>query len=257
VEIGKIIKENRTAKNMTQEELANHLFVSRPLISKWENGRSYPDLEQLLKLSDFFDLTLDELMRGDKKMTNILNLNSKKKKIMTVIIFCLLLIIGITVYYSYWTQRFIQLKPEDINILSIETIEVPEKKRFNNQLNKDEIIPGDIAYKIKFNSNKKFVTINNVYVEEKIAINDPNIYIHIQAVNTLFKSSNSEELIIPAKMGEISEGEKTEYFRNTDKSIYLLDTKQFNHLNKSMNKELLLQNISWKLIDKKELNNSN
>jgi len=68
VEIGKIIKENRTAKNMTQEELANHLFVSRPLISKWENGRSYPDLEQLLKLSDFFDLTLDELMRGDKKM---------------------------------------------------------------------------------------------------------------------------------------------------------------------------------------------
>jgi len=39
---------------MTQEELANEFFVSRPLISKWENGKSYPDLEQLLKLSDFF-----------------------------------------------------------------------------------------------------------------------------------------------------------------------------------------------------------
>lgn len=82
MEIGKVIKENRTARNMTQEDLAKEFFVSRPLISKWENGKSYPDLEQLLKLSDFFDLTLDELLRGDKKMTKKLNLSTKTKKIM-------------------------------------------------------------------------------------------------------------------------------------------------------------------------------
>lgn len=68
MEIGKIIKECRTKKNMTQEELANILFVSRQLISKWENNKSYPDLNQLIQLSDYFDLSLDELMRGDKKM---------------------------------------------------------------------------------------------------------------------------------------------------------------------------------------------
>lgn len=68
MEIGKIIKDYRTKKNMTQEELANILFVSRQLISKWENNKSYPDLNQLIQLSDYFDLSLDELMRGDKQM---------------------------------------------------------------------------------------------------------------------------------------------------------------------------------------------
>lgn len=68
VEVGKIIKTCRTEKNLTQEELANILFVSRQLISKWENGKSYPDLNQLIQLSDYFDVSLDELMRGDQEM---------------------------------------------------------------------------------------------------------------------------------------------------------------------------------------------
>ena len=63
MEIGKIIKEQRNTKNLTQQALANDLFVSRQLISKWENGRSYPDLQQLIQLSDYFELSLDELMR--------------------------------------------------------------------------------------------------------------------------------------------------------------------------------------------------
>lgn len=68
MEIGKIIKKYRTEKNMTQEELASILFVSRQLISKWENNKSYPDLNQLIQLSDYFNLSLDELMRGDRQM---------------------------------------------------------------------------------------------------------------------------------------------------------------------------------------------
>lgn len=63
--IGKIIKNFRLKKELTQEELGNIFFVSRQLISKWENGKSYPDLNQLIQLSDYFDLSLDELMRGE------------------------------------------------------------------------------------------------------------------------------------------------------------------------------------------------
>ncbi|WP_443081296.1 helix-turn-helix domain-containing protein, partial [Vagococcus sp.] len=56
MEIGEVVKKKRLEFKMTQEELAQTLFVSRPLISKWENGKSYPDLDQLIQLSDLFDI---------------------------------------------------------------------------------------------------------------------------------------------------------------------------------------------------------
>jgi len=112
VEIGKIIKENRTAKEMTQEELANEFFVSRPLISKWENGRSYPDLEQLLKLSDFFDLTLDELMRGDKKMTKTIIKKDKRKLYAIWILTIVLIILSIALLKNYSNQVSIEFVKE-------------------------------------------------------------------------------------------------------------------------------------------------
>lgn len=103
--IGKIIRENRTAKNMTQEELANIFFVSRPLISKWENEKSYPDLNQIIKLSDFFGLSLDELMRGDKEMikkkdTQVKNFEKLKK---IIIIFIASAVILVVLYFGILT----------------------------------------------------------------------------------------------------------------------------------------------------------
>ena len=55
----------RKQKNMTQEELAEHMEVSRQTISKWESGASYPEMEKLLQLCDLFGCSLDTLMRGD------------------------------------------------------------------------------------------------------------------------------------------------------------------------------------------------
>ena len=57
--IGKIIKEERTKRQLTQENLAEEFFVTRQLISKWENDKSYPDLDQVVKLSEFFQKKLD------------------------------------------------------------------------------------------------------------------------------------------------------------------------------------------------------
>lgn len=56
--------ELRKKKGLSQEELGRELNVSRQTISKWESGQSYPDFEKLVLLSDFFELTLDELMKG-------------------------------------------------------------------------------------------------------------------------------------------------------------------------------------------------
>ena len=50
---------------MTQEELADKLYVSRQTISSWENDKSYPDIHSLLMLSDLFGVSLDSLIKGD------------------------------------------------------------------------------------------------------------------------------------------------------------------------------------------------
>lgn len=56
--------ELRKSKHLTQEELGEELSVSRQTISKWELAQSYPDFQRLVLLSDYFGLTLDELVKG-------------------------------------------------------------------------------------------------------------------------------------------------------------------------------------------------
>lgn len=64
--LGNRIKEEREKLNLSQDELAEKMDISRQAISKWETGNSYPDIEKILKLSDIFNLSLDELVKGDK-----------------------------------------------------------------------------------------------------------------------------------------------------------------------------------------------
>lgn len=65
MELGRRIKEYRSAAQMTQEELAEKMFVSRQTISNWENDKSYPDIHSLLMLENLFDVSLDILVKGD------------------------------------------------------------------------------------------------------------------------------------------------------------------------------------------------
>ena len=60
----------RTERGFSQEDLANALDVSRQSVSKWETGSATPDLEKLMKLSALFDVSLDELVRGESKTTS-------------------------------------------------------------------------------------------------------------------------------------------------------------------------------------------
>jgi len=61
------LRKIRKEKNMTQEQIAGMIHVSRQTISNWENGKSYPDIESLILLSDIYKVSLDELVRGDVK----------------------------------------------------------------------------------------------------------------------------------------------------------------------------------------------
>ncbi|MCK1200418.1 helix-turn-helix domain-containing protein [Streptococcus uberis] len=64
------LKILRQAKNLSQEALAEQLFISRQAISKWENGDATPDLENLVKLAEIFKVSLDELVLGKKIDSN-------------------------------------------------------------------------------------------------------------------------------------------------------------------------------------------
>lgn len=65
MEIGKQIKKYRTDRKLSQEALAERIFVSRQTISNWENDKNYPDMKSLLLLSSLFNVSLDILVKGD------------------------------------------------------------------------------------------------------------------------------------------------------------------------------------------------
>ena len=68
MEIKDIIKEARTKSGLTQEQAAEKILVTRQTISNWENGKSLPDVLSIIKMSDLYQISLDELLKGDKKM---------------------------------------------------------------------------------------------------------------------------------------------------------------------------------------------
>ena len=63
------LQQLRKQKGLTQEELAEHLYVSRTAISKWESGRGYPNIDSLKAISKLFSVTIDELLSGDELLT--------------------------------------------------------------------------------------------------------------------------------------------------------------------------------------------
>lgn len=63
--IGNNLKEKRLEHHLTQEQLAEKIYVSRQTISGWENDKNQPDLENLIMLSELYKTTLDELLKGE------------------------------------------------------------------------------------------------------------------------------------------------------------------------------------------------
>ena len=65
MELGKQIKKHRQEVQLSQEKLADRVYVSRQTISNWENDKSYPDVNSLVLLSEIFHISLDNLIKGD------------------------------------------------------------------------------------------------------------------------------------------------------------------------------------------------
>lgn len=87
MEFNEKLQELRKARGLTQEELAEALFVSRTAISKWESGRGYPSIDSLKQIANYFSISIDELLSGERLITIAENENRTNLKNMENMLF--------------------------------------------------------------------------------------------------------------------------------------------------------------------------
>ena len=97
------LQELRKSRGLTQEELAEDLYVSRTAISKWESGRGYPSIDSLKEISKYFSVTIDDLLSGEKLLSiaekeNRLNLRNLCDLLIGVMDLSSLLLIVLPLY---------------------------------------------------------------------------------------------------------------------------------------------------------------
>ena len=79
MEFNEKLRDLRKSKGLTQEQLAEAIFVSRTAVSKWESGRGVPNIESLKALSEFFSVSLDSLLSGEE-LLEVAETNVRKPK---------------------------------------------------------------------------------------------------------------------------------------------------------------------------------
>ncbi len=108
--ISKNIKKLRNAQNISQEVLAEKLFISRQAVSSWENDRTQPDIEMIGKLADIFNVTVEELIYGEKRKIELENEEPKQNNRLLIIIFSILgsafIAIGLIFFIVFGWENF-------------------------------------------------------------------------------------------------------------------------------------------------------
>lgn len=109
MELNKQIKKYRNKMNLSQEELSEKVYVTRQTISNWENNKNYPDIQSLLRLSTVFNISLDQLIKGNIEiMKDEINKKDLERFNHDGAIFAILLILStvsvvpLTVFLNYY-----------------------------------------------------------------------------------------------------------------------------------------------------------
>lgn len=124
MEIGSKLKNARINSGLTQEQVAEKIQVSRQTISNWENEKSYPDIISVINLSDLYNISLDELLKGDANMISHLaestdTVSSNKKLLSAIIINVMLLILFIFFNSMISNNRYLIIACISVGIISI------------------------------------------------------------------------------------------------------------------------------------------
>ena len=104
--IAEKIKKIRESEKLTQEQFAEKINVSRNAVAKWETNRGYPDIQNLITISEVFNVSLDELVKEDIKVKNKIVAESSSKKWHFLVILYLLAIIVYIFYFVLFHKIF-------------------------------------------------------------------------------------------------------------------------------------------------------
>lgn len=99
--IGEQISKLRKSEGMSQDDFAEMLHVSRQTVSNWENGKSYPDLEMIISISDHFGISVDELLKSDHLAVKNIDSEKKKKNKYLVLLIIVLVLGSMTAFGAY------------------------------------------------------------------------------------------------------------------------------------------------------------
>ena len=106
MEFNEKLQELRKQKGLTQEELAEALYVSRAAVSKWESGRGYPNIDSLKEISRFFSVTIDDLLSGSEILTIAEEDQKQKNSLLLDLVFGLLdLSVSMFLFLPLFGQR--------------------------------------------------------------------------------------------------------------------------------------------------------
>lgn len=124
MEFNEKLQELRKQKGLTQEELAEVLYVSRTAISKWESGRGYPNIDSLKAISKFFSVSLDDLLLSDAILTIAEDENKQKENQSRNLVFGLLdSSVAIFLFLPFFGQR-VDGVIQEVSLLSLTEIEL-------------------------------------------------------------------------------------------------------------------------------------
>ena len=106
MEFNEKLQELRKQKGLTQEQLAEALYVSRAAVSKWESGRGYPNIDSLKEISRFFSVTIDDLLSGSEILTIAEEDQKQKNSLLLDLVFGLLdLSVSMFLFLPLFGQR--------------------------------------------------------------------------------------------------------------------------------------------------------
>lgn len=168
--IGKLIADCRKNMKMTQVELANKLGVTYQAVSKWENGRGFPDIEMLKKISEIFCVDIDEILNGERKVKK--EISNKK-----IFLICISIIIFLIISFVFICKVYLK---NDIVVATINSIE--NKFLINGVLISEK--------------NKTIIHISNIRIID-------NIEKQFYGIEAILYEDNGDNYQIISKYGDI------------------------------------------------------
>ena len=235
--VGKFICELRKEKGWTQDELAEKLFVDRTMVSKWERGVYIPTTEILLKMQELFDVSINEIIFGERKNNNNLSsvdavpiqiMEEEKKKRKKILIIGIVVIFGLLISFLayYFINNYNSIKVyriegenEEFAIRNGILVFSKEKSYFrigNLELKKDQNVSSVKLYFIKDNIEKLIfegglsdldILFENIFnYNEYFKYNDLEYIINNLKLD--FELNNGEVKTLELKLNKVYENNK-------------------------------------------------